>query len=238
MRRPVESAADAKALETELLEGLESFWDSDSPRIGESKSLGWHRWQGVSTEPVETPSQGADDSSDSPTDPYSSWYLQEEQAQLLGKQPAKASDLTTADDEDPFRVVLFSDISDFLFLITAPTAKLQLAYAVLNFLGLPFTLQETGTNTPFASDPYLTSNFGAAAIQHQSFWPVQSRAKLSMDDSDWTQVEPSTWQQHNPFQSPIRFWSQLDDNVLPSGESWFEVLKKPDTVDLDSIFVR
>jgi hypothetical protein len=178
-----------------------------------------------------------EDFSDNQTDPYSSWYQREINADLRARQTAKASDLAVSDDEDPFGVVLFSDISDFLFLITTPIVKLQMAYAALNFLGLPFTLQGTGTNTPFASDPYLTSHFGAATIQQGTFWPAKARTERLISEGDWTRIEEVPIWQASPFQSPIRFWSQLDDNVLPSGGAWFDVLTKPDTINLDHDFI-
>lgn len=235
LRRTVTDATSTRQWQDELLSGLESFWDSDAPRIGEPGATGWEQSHISSSSLLDASITKKKDASPADAqDPFDAWYQREKSVERKLVTAAKASDIEAADDDDPFRVVLFSDLADFLFVITTPSAKLQLAYAALNFLGLPFTLQESGTNTPFASDPYLTANIGVGAVSNQSFWPARLAAKrLTSEDGPSADSRP----QHS-MKTAVKLWSQDDDTVLGGNGIWFDVMNTTDMGDMDEELIR
>jgi hypothetical protein len=238
LRRSVTDSESAKRWLDDLLSVLEEFWDADTPRIGEPGAKGWQEWQAShSNSPEPSVGDTSGDDQITPHDRYDAWYQREQCLDRRFQVAAKASDLEAADDEDPFRVVLFGDVAEFLFLITSPSAKLQLAYAALNFLGLPFTLQESGTNTPFAKDPYLTASIAASAVAKRTFWPPQPEGKRLTMTEDFDGPPPAPRAQ-DPFGCPVKLWSQDDDTVLGGSGTWFQAMSKVEIGESDEAVIR
>ncbi|KAL8278570.1 hypothetical protein RQP46_009062 [Phenoliferia psychrophenolica] len=129
-------------------DSLESFWDSGAPRIGEPGSLGWSNSLSASTTPPPPPSRPTPVPPTTADDPLHSWSSLERTHAL----PARPDDPDVDDDVDPYRVVLFDDVRDFLFVVHSPDSRTQLAYAFLTFLGLPFVPPDFPTSTAFSTD--------------------------------------------------------------------------------------
>lgn len=135
-------------------------------------------------------------------------------------------------DEDPFRVVLFSDISDFLCYLAGPSAREQLVYAALVFLELPHAFPLAGTNTPFSSDPYLTGAIAKASALQGSFWPLRESTDTA------TEVEAVQFESTQTMACPVKLWSQDIASVLGTDPTWFGVLDAADLHDKNSTFIR
>lgn len=220
-----------------LLTGLEDFWDSEVPRIGEDISIGWAAWYAAGISFAAT----ADPIPDMPettkvSDLYTRWYDAERLAEARGARPTRISKVLVGSEEDSYSAVVFGDISDFLLPITSESAKLQLIYAVLLFLGLPFTPAEANTNAAFISDPQLMGERGT-----EGFWPVkgdQCKEIEGVDADLWTSESPG--EMAAPTECPVKCWAQGEEDTLFPGTSrdWFALLRDEDVKGLDVEFCR
>ncbi|XP_022104815.1 protein NRDE2 homolog [Acanthaster planci] len=130
---------------------LETFWDSAEPRFGERGARGWASWmlkkEMGGWEEVRVPE--ADEGSQESSTPvaYSShqplwqaWMREEvfrEGTHFAPWRPDEAKGETEEDCEDPERMVLFDDISQALFKLTARQNHCCLVLYFLDFLGVP-----------------------------------------------------------------------------------------------------
>lgn len=202
LRRTRTSGRGLRNWQGELLVDLEDFWDSEVPRIGEKGSQGWRSWtsdQEANAEEIEdtTNTDIGLGSGEKSKDPFQAWYEAELAAQNKDRLPARATDLSI-DDEDPFRVILFSDIQDSLFVIQSGQVKLQLVYAALFFFRVPFQPPGVGTMTPFAVDSYMTMDIMRGEGE---FWPRRPATK-SISITQGKKMEPEPSKQENP----ARLW--------------------------------
>ena len=104
----------------ERLDLLEEFWESEAIRVGESGAKGWKSWKvtGDSSIKPEEPRrvQGVDSQN-----PYEIWSHHEREADKSLFRPSR---METADDDDPYSVILFTDIRPFLFDLKTERGKL------------------------------------------------------------------------------------------------------------------
>ncbi|KAI0652187.1 DUF1740-domain-containing protein [Trametes meyenii] len=153
------------------LNGLEEFWDSEVPRMGEPGASGWAAWE-ASNRPEHPPPAAPGPTSPDPRipDPYSRWAASESLADHVHALSLR----TTDDDEnaDPYAVVLFPDIQPFLMNVRSPRAKdvfrcMWLAFSGLHVPGFLASLSERPEEnmddrwayTHLASQSYLGSVF-------------------------------------------------------------------------------
>ncbi|KAJ3528047.1 hypothetical protein NM208_g10398 [Fusarium decemcellulare] len=122
---------------SEAFESLRDFWESEVPRIGEADAQGWAKFVqdggiGDAPEPV----QDNEDLGSQSRDDYKRWASMEHSQAHKARVPARTMDEGTEDD--PFRVVMFSDIEPLLFLVPGnimPVVQQQVLDAFLIFLG-------------------------------------------------------------------------------------------------------
>ncbi|RFN45390.1 hypothetical protein FIE12Z_10364 [Fusarium flagelliforme] len=123
------------------LESLRDFWESEVPRIGEPEAQGWAKFveddgMGDAPEPLPDNKQPEYQSRDD----YKRWASLESFQAEKARVPARTMDEGTEDD--PFRVVMFSDIEPLLFMLprhVLPAVQEQLLDAFLIFFGVPPT---------------------------------------------------------------------------------------------------
>ncbi|KAG6851218.1 hypothetical protein H0H93_015228 [Arthromyces matolae] len=109
---------------------LDSFWESEAPRFGEAGSRGWAAWfSGSRTDAHFPQSQRAEPMID--LDPYRQWALRETQQGETYFVPAR-SDST----DDPYSIVLFSDLRPFLIPLRSIVAKDAFRRTFMSFVGL------------------------------------------------------------------------------------------------------
>jgi tetratricopeptide (TPR) repeat protein len=107
------------------------FWDSEVSRVGEEGAKGWKSGSSPEMEPRS-------DTSSLQINPvyiFPSWADCEQERTLDASLPARTLD--EVNDEDPYRVIITSDVSDYLFSVTDPDKKLLLLDAFLCFCRLP-----------------------------------------------------------------------------------------------------
>ena len=98
----------------QISESFGTFWESEVPRIGDDDSQGWKYYSTVGDE-LEAPAPKMADNVEKPStrDVYKAWsHVESTQAQRA-QMPARTMDEGTEDD--PFRVVMFSDFEPWLF---------------------------------------------------------------------------------------------------------------------------
>lgn len=209
--------------EERVLESLEAFWESEVARIGENGSQGWNRWQRETLSEAEAlPESPSDIASSTHSDPFIRWY-HDETAADRHLRPGKASALSVAEEEedDPYRVVLFDDIRPFLFVIQNAEVKLQLIYAVLNYLGLPFGVPDLGTNTTFSKDPHLQWALAANPAARMLLWPPRPAGHQTLD---WSETQESAALPAVDVMScPIKLWLLTADTAFEDILDWFSV---------------
>ena len=118
----------------EALESFKNFWESEVPRIGEEGSQGWAHSalnNGASLGPKK----------DATIPPVikgpmlQSWADSERAQSLQARQPART--IEDVAEDDPYRVILYSDIQPFLLHLDSPRAGEVLIIAFLAFCHLP-----------------------------------------------------------------------------------------------------
>ncbi|KAK3375355.1 NRDE-2, necessary for RNA interference-domain-containing protein [Podospora didyma] len=121
------------------MSSFSDFWQSEVPRMGEIGANGWRHF--VDATGIEDPPEAKMGSSrDDPQtrDPFKAWASIEQQETAKSRMPARTLDEESEDD--PFRVVMFSDLKDLLPWFPLPIideARLQLLDAFLVFCRLP-----------------------------------------------------------------------------------------------------
>ncbi|KAL2693767.1 hypothetical protein Neosp_000330 [[Neocosmospora] mangrovei] len=198
--------------QTAAFESLRDFWESEIPRIGEADAQGWAKFvQDGGIGDVPEPLGENKDSVSQSRDDYRRWAIIEHSQAEKARMPARTMDEGTEDD--PFRVVMFSDIEPLLFIVPRTIMQAvqeQLVDAFLIFSGFPPTFRSNAWTEEALHDQFLVTS--SAAEESQSL-----EAPSGDEDPVEIQRKPPTFT-HQPLcvsQSP---------DVLFSGESWFSYL--------------
>ena len=101
-----------------------AFWESEVPRIGEIGALGWCRF--AENEDSSLPPEPASDEAANLRDKrhlFASWAKSEQCQAKASRVPARTMDEVT--ENDPFRVVLTSDIEEYLISLPSDSKTLR-----------------------------------------------------------------------------------------------------------------
>ncbi|KAK4060748.1 uncharacterized protein Triagg1_10651 [Trichoderma aggressivum f. europaeum] len=153
--------------EQSALESFHDFWESEVPRIGDTGAKGWRHYvetgsDGDAAEPV----QAAPIAPSSSRDVYKAWAHLEHSRSQAAKMPARTMDDGT--DDDPFRVVMYSDIQPLLFLIPSsvlPEVSTQLVDAFLLFCGFPPAFRASSWTELAYGDQFISSSLIMVDLQ-------------------------------------------------------------------------
>ncbi|KAI9783090.1 MAG: hypothetical protein M1839_004259 [Geoglossum umbratile] len=122
--------------EAVLLSSLERFWESEVPRIGEDGAEGWDVF--AANGEVGNVPEPRTDTLEAKIDPhrvFETWITAERLQALQSRDPARTID--EVEEDDPYRVILFSDIKDFLTHFGSKQARWSLLNAFMMFCRLP-----------------------------------------------------------------------------------------------------
>ncbi|KAM0482268.1 hypothetical protein ACHAPX_002784 [Trichoderma viride] len=194
--------------EQSALESFNDFWESEVPRIGDTGAKGFRHYvetdgTGEAEEPVKVSPIG----SSSSRDVYKAWAYLEQSRSQEANMPARTMDDET--DDDPFRVVMYSDISPFLFLI--PTSLLsavssQLIDAFLLFTGHPPAFRASNWTEAAYDDQFISSSLIKIDLE-----PV----KHNDDPDNWQRIEPR-------FDTGVK--AAASPSLLFSGLKWYRYI--------------
>ena len=118
-----------------MVNEFERFWESEVPRIGEKGANGWASFSQSKGQPPEPGKTLDDHITAHGDDSFSTWIIMERIQALHSRQPSRTIDNIT--DNDPYRMILFSDIQPFLTTSPSTSGRYVLLDAFLIFCQLP-----------------------------------------------------------------------------------------------------
>ncbi|KAK3356956.1 NRDE-2, necessary for RNA interference-domain-containing protein [Lasiosphaeria hispida] len=207
--RPEGQGDDGRA----AMGGFADFWESEVPRIGEDGAKGWRHFEEAAGAMEDLPEAKENTAVDVPRmgDAFKVWLAVEQEVASRSRMPARTMDEGTEDD--PFRVVMFSDIEDLL--VWFPTSILlwvrpQLIDAFLLFCGLPTAGMTGGLVNADQHDPFI-----APWSETFEFEAEDQSPETSLEQGKRT---PEFKQQGGNM--------ALSGDILFSGTAWFQYLDK------------
>lgn len=201
----VDSSAEACLL------AFRDFWESEVPRFGEQDHQGWNAFAS-SDQDVPDPRISAPPELPQSRDVYKAWASSERQRCLGSGMPARAVDQDAV--EDPLRVVMYSDIESFLFVIPSwivPQVSAQVAEALSQFCHLP-ALSDLHGLMQAARDDQFTSGFHA-------------HLHAAVDFKTSEQTSGALGEDHGPKKAPQFLHDEArmaySTDLLVVGSDWF-----------------
>ncbi len=220
---------DSDQQPTSVPASFQEFWESEVPRVGDYGATGWNQFvtsggQGEPPEPVTQPAMRESASRDT----YKLWANLESEHAGNATMPARTMDDGT--DDDPFRVVTYSDIEPLLFMIPKdiiPNLSAALISAYLLFCGLP---------PPPGSE--------AATEYYQDQFISPSGCEIPQVASTPSQTESEELQRKVPYADRCHVRVAWASDVLFCGKNWFRLLdtqtiaKSVDLAWVDAVLKR
>ena len=210
------------SLHQTTLSMFEEFWDSEVPRIGEHNSEGWanyFRKQGDAPQPKIGESH--------PTgivkNLWRSWLLTERRHGLLARKPARTID--DVEENDPYRVIIFSDIQPFLIDCPSETSQKSLLDAFLAFCYFP-TLGTGGyafKSRLWRENGFLRNESLYSTDSVLQIWRIQNRVPQlnPSDDVDAQDNSLDSSSRTNALNFPSSVYQLSPDSLFSSKGSWF-----------------
>ncbi|KAF6836938.1 NRDE2-like protein [Colletotrichum musicola] len=196
--------------EAQILDTFRDFWEDETLRIGENGAPGWKHYVQVNGAVDPPGTQRDDDTVQQSRDVYKSWGATERLRASISRTPARATDDVLEDD--PYRIVMFSDIEDLLFVIpteAVSTIWKELVDGLLLFCCLPPAFRTSKWTEAAEDDPLIVGG-------------------LSLFESDVLEKpnEPDVMDESKRIpifkQDGVRCSTSQD--LLFAGPSWFSLL--------------
>ncbi|KKY38642.1 hypothetical protein UCDDA912_g01335 [Diaporthe ampelina] len=211
---------DAFDLDAEdLMSSFGDFWESEVPRIGEDGAKGWMHFA-EAEELADLPESRKDPPFSPPDtrDIYKAWAALEAHRGASARLPARTLDDGTEDD--PFRVVMFSDLKPLIFYLppsVLASMKDPLLDAFLLFNRcLPASKIPSAAIQEALSDPFINGN--VVAVEELS----------PRKDYDVEKIE----KREPRFIHPKRHMA-LSTDVLFAGKAWFSYVQHASSSELE-----
>ncbi|KAL4734604.1 NRDE-2, necessary for RNA interference-domain-containing protein [Aspergillus similis] len=156
---------DVHMVTDEVLPAFTDFWDSEVARIGEIGAKGWKNSNAALFDPKTFQPQHHLN----PRSMFASWTACERERMLLAQLPARSLD---EPEDDPYRVVLASDLSEILSLTLLPGSTFELIEGFIYFSHLPpiITVNNCRTTGCWMGDSFLRNDISAASIANLDDW--------------------------------------------------------------------
>lgn len=209
--------------ESKALSAFEDFWESEVPRVGEDHAEGWAKYSlhgGKTIEP-KTVTGGLLESS---TQGFESWARLERRASLLSRNPARTID--DIEENDPYRVILFSDVQFVLIEPPNPAGRFLLIEALLVFCHLPpYALGLTDDHLRiWMQDPFLRNEILHYSHKPLSFWKPQSVAvesRSQQQDGFYYESDPGAPHNSSPFRFSMPAYYLSTHSLFAVTDLWF-----------------
>lgn len=222
-----------------LLEGLEEFWDSEVLRVGETDAKGWASYasSGGDGDVPDAQKENTNFEKLDPSDPFGSWMDAEEERIGLSMMPARTID--EVEEDDPYRVVLFPDLKDFMFCFSSPLVKRKVADSFLVFSGLTpvYHVEPVASGSPESTDAFLRNDL---AIMQESyldewFWPrsapniADMKIIASLEGLSMEPERKGGLGNGNPFEFGLKNFPVGSDSLFSKESgSWAKRVKRAD----------
>jgi hypothetical protein len=172
----------------EKVASFREFWDSEVPRIGEDGAQGWLHFV-TNSSIAEPPDALADETQDLLDNKYlfESWAKAERLRSHASRLPARTMDEVVEDD--PFRVILVSDIEDFLIYLPSQSENLRksLLNAFLLSCRLPPLVTDDKETSEISTDPFI----GGELLEADAAWINRKYSSTSHSPKDDTKTDMS-----------------------------------------------
>lgn len=206
------------------LEALREYWDAEKPRFGESLGLARIPEHNVSNGERTIPT----------------WISAEIQTSETLWKPARVSDDDPSTEDDPFRVVVFDDLKELMFVLTTSEARLRLAYSLLQFLGLSIVPPGTASNSELmiSNDPFVQIGL-VDPSNRADFWPLQGQQIPTLQFVDGEPMEPTREPGlTSPYTFPLKVFPASMQTTFADSTSDFGMLKSMDVKQPLKAFAR
>lgn len=159
-----------------LKKSLQSFWESEAPRIGEAEAQGWRNFNSEDMPDAPEAARKPNLTLPDTRDVYKAWAAVEKQKSESATLPARTLD--EAVEDDPFRIVMFSDLEPFLlFWPPILLQRTDLRASILNAFLLFCRLPTASTNLrripcEMSEDPFILrckTGLDEASVKHESY---------------------------------------------------------------------
>ncbi|GAP86557.1 hypothetical protein SAMD00023353_1900150 [Rosellinia necatrix] len=217
---------------TEISSSFGEYWESEVPRLGED---GWRGWAAFVTDSdaQEPPDPKSPHQLAPPTtrDGYKAWQAVEYHRAQNATIPARTLD--EGAEDDPFRVVMFTDFQDILPCFPAelvPRIQPLLLDAFLIFCRLPPSLQHQDLINEATKDPFLVRNVHGIPFAHLS-----SRDNIAPPDDEKSKSPEFSYKIHHMYLTPeilcsstqwFRYFERVHDIVPTDGHRWTATMLK------------
>ncbi|PWW79846.1 DUF1740-domain-containing protein [Tuber magnatum] len=226
---PPQIAAPGSLSEHEkVLELLDTFWDSEVLRVGEMGAEGWLSFVQLGDQgriPEVQKETLLPDSLDT-RDPFGSWIAAEEERMEVSKMPARAMD--EVEEDDPYRVVLFSDLREFMFFFTSDAVKQKLIDGFLVFSGLNplYEGMRMSSGSTEATDIFLRNELGDTMNECLKKWFWPGSEEHSSELIGWGGMEPEKKAPlgKRPFQFSLRNFPLSEEMLFAKSEYWVSAM--------------
>jgi len=193
------------------------FWESEMPRIGETGSSGWRNFIEARSDDSALPEPIVDqpEALFNHASIFKDWVAAERLRTKEAHQPAKTLDEVI--ENDPFRVILFSDIEDSLIFLPCESKSLQkwLLDAFLVFCQLPSIAPQDGERLQnWSFDSFLSSDM----LNYDAAWVERNYFRTPNPD-----LEEGRGQDLSPLLEPISKFAISSESLF--GGNWFQILK-------------
>ena len=186
-----------------VLSNFMAFWESEAARIGEPGAKGWKSGNnGFVDQKAPSPMREVN-----PKSIFKSWITCERERIIRSRVPARSLD--ELEDDDPYRVIISSDLQEILSLLWESSSAEVLIDSFLYFCHLPplTTPENAHTTSSCAGDSFLRNEF-------------MSNPESTLDD--WFRPETNA---ENPAATPISFphpnFIQTLDTLFTGQKTWF-----------------
>ncbi|CUS10669.1 unnamed protein product [Tuber aestivum] len=229
---PPQIAAPGSLTEHEkVLELLDTFWDSEVLRVGEVGAEGWFSFVQLGDE-GRAPEAQKETVSPGPLgtrDPFGSWIAAEEERMEVTGMPARTMD--GVEEDDPYRVVLFSDLREFMFFFASDTVKQKLIDAFLVFSGLNplYEGMRMPSGSTEATDTFLRNELGHTMNEYLKKWFWPKGEEHSSELIGWGGMEPERKAPlgKRPFQFCLRNFPLSEEMLFARSEYWVSAMDSP-----------
>jgi hypothetical protein len=176
----------------DIIPAFEEYWNSELPRLGESMSSGWRAYMSRPKPQLPEPITYQPDAISSRRNIFSQFTRVEEAAEKALHQPGRTLD--EAGEDDPFHIILFSDLQPFLSALIFTTEIVRpLIHAFICFSELPpLVCNDKFDYGEWWIDSYLQT-------QTEDLWDT------AKSPYKWTKELPTCWR-----------WSRMTTDLLYS----------------------
>ncbi|RHZ54116.1 hypothetical protein CDV55_101701 [Aspergillus turcosus] len=192
----------------ETLSAFLDFWESEVARIGEFGAKGWRSGENALVEPKAFAPQFKVD----PRSIFASWTVCERERISNAQLPARSLDET--DEDDPYRIVIASDLREILPLVWDADSADALIDGFMYYCKLPplKTPENLESTSRWAGDNFLRNE-------------LMSNTELTIEAFLQNQTDGTEPSAISPLSLPHTNFIQTTDTLFADQEAWFSSLR-------------